>query len=288
MIFVLDLRSRDRGGAVTSGVLSMQDGPTGQLAVDRMRLAQRVIFLAHGYNVDRREGRTKLTNLATFLGDGPAVAIVAVLWPGDSMVPVISYPLEGSTADDSARALASFIRGRNAILPGTPISVVTHSLGARVGLETLKRLLGSAYGLQQVCLMAPALVDYTLARPADYRATTLACERVAVLSSRQDQTLRWAFPVGNLLGVFPLFRNNSIGLALGYHRPRSVPFSRETTPDNVHAEAIASDFRVGHGDYLPDFEKTRPPPAMSAHDTRTQLAAEFAAKVLRGVPSPDF
>jgi esterase/lipase superfamily enzyme len=195
----------------------MLNGPDGERACDRLRLARHVIFLAHGYNVNRSNGRSRLANLASFIDSSPETAVVATLWPGDSVIPVVNYPFEGKTADDSAKALARFIIERNALRPGTRVSVMTHSLGARVGMEALKRLLGKNYPLSQVCLMAPAVVDYSLARSKDYRETTTSCERVTVLSSKHDIVLKYAFPAGNFLGVFPLFSNSTIGLALGYH-----------------------------------------------------------------------
>lgn len=285
MTFVLDLRSRNIGGGVTSGVLRILNGPEGETALDQLRLASRVVFLAHGFNVNRSDGREKLSHLAEFI-DAPAdMAVVAVLWPGDSVIPVVTFPFEGKTANDSAAALARFILERNALRPGTSISVVTHSLGARVGMEAFKRLLGASYPLSQVCLMAPAVVDYALARPQDYLATTEACERVTVLSSVRDRVLQFAFPVGNLLEVFPLFRRTTLGLALGYHGPRSDPGSYEPVPQNVVAEAISPAWDVGHGDYLPDFSpRTWPSPA-TAKQERQWMAALFAADTVKGVTS---
>jgi hypothetical protein len=288
VIFVLDLRSRSVGGGVTAGVLSMWNGPEGERALDRLRLARRTVFLAHGYNVHRRAGRERLTNLASFLGDGDDTALVAILWPGDSIVPVLSYPLEGKTADDSAKALARFIVQRNALRPGTEISVVTHSLGARVGMETLQRLLGTRFRLSQVCLMAPAIVDYSLSRPRVYRSTTEACERVAVLSSERDRVLRFAFPVGNLLAVFPLLQHDSVGLALGYHGPRSEKSSDRPAPRQIYAESIPPTTGAHHGDYLPDFRRDAPPENPSAAQRRRASAASFAAAILRGDPTPHY
>src|SRR5271169_1507157 len=132
-VFILDLRSADVDGAVVPARLTLAT-PT----MDILQQCQEVVFLVHGFNVSRSDGAAELQNLAQLLpavGDG---AVVAVLWPGDSAIGPLSYPFETNKADDSAVELAKFI---NDNLPQRPsISLVAHSLGSRVVMQTVQQL----------------------------------------------------------------------------------------------------------------------------------------------------
>jgi pimeloyl-ACP methyl ester carboxylesterase len=173
-------------------------GPLG--AVDDLVREASVTFLLHGFNVNRQEGRDSLYRLAGRLAPVIGGAIVIVLWPGDHWAGPISYPFEGNDADASAAELVRFIE--RVVEPSTTLSFVSHSLGARVVMETLKRL-GDGYAIRQVCLMAPAIDDSSLADPEVYASSAESAQRVAVLASRKDSVLQLAYPIGDLLsGVF--------------------------------------------------------------------------------------
>jgi hypothetical protein len=247
MIFELDFRDRDTGGAVTAGVLTeVASGVSGPAALDLLRIEQAITILIHGFNVNRTDGRDKLHNLAMDLPSASSSAIVTLLWPGDHWVGPISYSFEGDDADDTAAMLVNFLE--DAQLPATvPISFVTHSLGARVALETMKALAG-AHDVRQVCLMAAAVDDDCLSDPNFYRHAVEAAGRVAVLHSREDEVLRFAYPLGDLLQAF-LFWRDSAGLALGYHGPR--PRGQDDfVPSTVIDFGIADQRGSDHGDYL--------------------------------------
>lgn len=158
--FVLDLRSAPRGGAVVPARLT-PPSPT----LDTLRRCTDIVFLVHGFNVDRADGTVELGAFGaqlTALGPGAAVA---VLWPGDSIIGPLSYPFETSKADDSAVELATFI-GDN--LPQRPrISFIGHSLGCRVVMETVRQLWIMNVPVAQVCLMAAAIDNDSLAIPGN-------------------------------------------------------------------------------------------------------------------------
>lgn len=247
MIFELDFRDRDTGGAVTAGVLTeLGSGVSGPAALDLLRIERAITILTHGFNVNRPDGRGKLLNLARDLPAVSNFAIVNLLWPGDHWVGPISYPFEGDDADDTAAMLVKFLQ--DAGLPATvPISFITHSLGARVALETMKALAGT-HDFRQVCLMAAAVDDDCLSDPNLYRHAVEAADRVAVLHSREDEVLRFAYPLGDLLEAF-LFWRDSPGLALGYHGPRpSGEYS--LVPSTVIDFGIPDQRGSDHGDYL--------------------------------------
>lgn len=279
MLFTLSFRERNIGGAVVPGQLTMENGVTGQSAEDHLAVAFRVVVVTHGFNVSFKKGRQSLEKLANFLNLGPDVAVVSVLWPGDHQLGVISYPAEGRDADDSATQLVRFLDRVTSKYSRPPISVVAHSLGCRLVLETSKQLIASNWTLEQVCLMAAAINDYSLAAEENYLDACKSSARVGILASRKDYVLRLAYPLGNAVEAF-LFTDQTLGKALGYHGPRVREKSGETIPDSVHTHVIQSKHKVGHGDYLPSWDEL---------PSREQRAASrFAKELLTGISSPTY
>ncbi len=275
MRYLLSFRE-DSAGAVTAGHLKvLPDGPEGRAADDLLTLETSVVFLTHGFNVDKEEGTKGLGNLAAFVDNGQA-AVVSVLWPGDHGLAALSYPVEGKDADDTADAFCKYIER---ILEGKPdLSFVTHSLGARVAMGTIKRLEGRGFSVREVCLMAPAIDDFSLASPNLYREQVVNAGRVVVLASREDEVLKYAYPAGDLLQAF-LFWDDVAGLALGYRGPRAYD-EDNAVPGEVLPVQIPETRNSNHGDYIPDFKpKTKPE---GCHQKNQRSAARFAAQVVRG------
>ena len=125
--------------------------------------------------------------------------------------------------------------------------------------------------------MAAAIDDDSLAGPAQYRPETTETDRIAVLSSRKDKVLKYAYPAGDLLQAF-LFWKDSADLALGFHGPRKHGRSESAVPSNVLDQRIAKSRRVGHGDYLPD----------QTPNLEQQSAADYADAVLSGDRDPRY
>ncbi len=271
MIYLLDFRGANTGGAVTPGVLVTRPGLG---TVHDLRAEAQVTFLLHGFNVNRAEGEAVLLRLAASLATVAADGVVAVLWPGDHWTRAVSYPFEGQDADDSAAALAVYITQVAVLRPGTRLQFVTHSLGARVALETVKRLAPGTYRVGQICLLAPAVDDFSVANPAQYRNEAGRAERAAVLASRADLVLKLAYPAGDLLQRFIFFRKEQAGLALGYHGPR--PKDANAVPVQVHHRQIPDNREAGHGDYLP---AVMPTPEQDS-------TIHFTNQVLGGEPRP--
>ena len=298
MIFVLDFRSSDEGSGLTAGVLKQLDNAgeevSGEFAADLLRQASHITFITHGYNVNRKDGREGLLNLASHLPSDDTKAIVAILWPGDkenNIWSTLSFPWQGSNADDTAKALVTFITQRRAIMPGTPLSFITHSLGARVGMEAIARMVGKLYPVEQVCLMAPAIVDSSLASSKEYRSATESCDRIAVLASRMDLVLGGAFPIGNLLEVFPLMGKESVGLALGWHGPVNKGRSnkKEKIPENVLHKQISWTRNAGHSDYIPDFSYGEYQNNGASSSQRNRRSAmSYAADVMSNRADPKY
>jgi len=273
MNYILDFRGADVGGSVVPGRIMRIDGiPLG--IEDDLRRESKITFLLHGFNVNRPDGRKSLLQLAGRLPSASDGAMVAVLWPGDHWVRATSYPLEGNDADDSAAELARFID--RVVKPGTELNFVSHSLGARVVMGAVNRLIGDRYPIRQICLMAAAIDDFSLANPDDYRLGVATAERVAVLASHEDLVLKLAYPVGDFLQAFFFFWKDEVGLALGYHGPRSS--NDDSIPEQVYHLQIPDERNSGHGDYIPS-----DPPSPNQRS-----AANFADEVLYGLDKPRY
>jgi hypothetical protein len=279
--FLLYLRDPNRnvGGPVTGGFLEHVPSRTyGTRAETLLAEHREVAFLIHGFNVSRDSGIQHLEAFADHLQDSRGQALVAVLWPGDSWAGASAYAFEGGQADDSGAAL---MRYAERTLPiSTRLNFAAHSLGTRVALEAISRLAPSAYRVDQVCLMAGGVNGFVFADKKRYALAARACERLAVLSSRGDTVLRYAYPAGNLLEAF-LFWQREVGLALGYGGSKNA--DAETVADT----RIPAARGANHGDYLPAFRRDEPVP--KGRSARNQLSAcHFADALLSGAPNPSY
>jgi predicted alpha/beta hydrolase family esterase len=274
MIYLLDFRESEVGGAIVPGRIVPEPGLGDEL---QLVAETRLIFLVHGYNVNRANGKQSLMRLAQRLSTVTSISgagLVAVLWPGDHWTRAVSYSFEGRDADDSAMELVRYVD--RVVTRNTALSFVSHSLGARVVMESVKGLKGKGYHIGQICLMAPAIDDSSLADPRVYQIASAVSDRTAVLASRQDKTLRYAYPAGDLLQAFVFFWKEEIDLALGYHGPRKS--GTHPVPAKVYAEQIPDVRKSDHGHYIP-----------AAPPTPNQLSAvQFASEVLQGTANPKY
>lgn len=272
MIYLVDFRVADVGGAVASRPIVSCESPDGDLGGE-----PRITFLVHGYNVSRPQGRESLLRLARALQPAVHGALAGVLWPGDHWARAASYPFEGRDADDAGRRLAEFLA--RDVRRGAELSFVAHSLGARVAMEAIRHLDPAAFPVRQVCLLAAAIDDFSVAAPRGYRPAVEKADRVAVLASRKDRVLRLAYPAGDLLQAFLFFWREESGLALGYHGPR--PRGAHAVPGRVRHEQIPDARESDHGDYLPGGAAT---PLKNAHNQAS--AVHYVRETLAAVPQP--
>ncbi len=293
---IYELSFRGSGGAVVPGQLSAFEAP-GHVTARSMELVnyEQVTFLIHGFNVKGEEGRASLSALAKSLPAAQEGAVVFVLWPGDSPVGPLSYPFtEGNQANDTAMELRRFIENHVAL--STKLNFVAHSLGCRVVLESIRNLhrkvrgKRDVYPVNQVCLLAGAVDDYSLSMPEAYKAAVERAERIVVLSSVEDNVLKLIYPLGDLVQSFIFFWKETFGLALGYHGPKKYTsvadyFAEEDeikvwpVPGNVTTVAIDEKYEVDHGDYLPSAD------AEPEQKRKQKAAASFVNIVIGGEES---
>lgn len=197
-----------------------------------------VLFATHGFNVNMAAGICALGRLEATLALPSTALFVGVLWPGDWWIPVINYPFEGETTIDCGTKLADFCNRR--LGAAASLSFASHSLGARVILEAIRRLSTKA---RSACIMAGAVNDDCLAE--EYSGSLDNCEMISVLASKHDMTLKCAFPIGDPIADLLHLDHKPFAAALGYAGP-PAPIGA-TRPPWQTPDAPPYD----HGDYLP-------------------------------------
>jgi hypothetical protein len=227
---------------------------------------KQVLFGVHGFNVSRDEGIRAFARLESKLQLSSSEVFVGVLWPGDSWLPVVNYPFEGSDTMDCGRRLARFCNAE--LRDAAGFSFMSHSLGARLVLEAVKHLGRKA---DSVCLTAAAINRDCLT--AAYAAAAANARRVSVLASREDWVLKVAFPIGDPIAVLLHDDHTPFQPALGFAGP--VPTGSVPQPWQIPDR---QDY--GHGDYLPPSN----PAGTGAQKQKTnwERAATFMAKAFRG------
>ncbi len=243
MTLFIDLRATPSGGICAAEATAWDAGTTAvspDTFRDRIR-GRDIILATHGFNVSRDDGITALSGWDQLCHLPPSALFIGVLWPGDSRyLPVLDYPIEGNEAISSGRLLARFL---NQHADGAAsISLVSHSLGARMVLETLSGLKNKA---RRLILMAGAIEDNCLTR--EYRTAAAKAEEIYVLASRKDWVLEFAFPAGNLIGEILMHGHPYCKTALG----RSGPAEPIPLPQRGGAWQIPDTWDYGHLDYLP-------------------------------------
>lgn len=224
---------------------------------------KRVCFIVHGFNVDRDHGYAGYGAMAQeLLGLGPVLnlppvsgadLVIPILWPGDWYLPAINYPFEMGDVRETGRRFGAFLRGPAA--QAESFAFVSHSLGARVVLETITQAVLSGPPPQATfelaILSAPAADQDELDNPR-YRAGVKVLERIMVVSSPDDEVLGFAYPAGNIIEAALWRGEKARARALGRHGPKALK------PDSPAREKLRW-FQIAegpkdpclHGDYFP-------------------------------------
>ena len=243
-MWFLNCRSEPVGGDVSP--VKITDGALTYLTYPEFLSDLRgrhVLIGIHGFNVHQAGAVDHLQEWNKLLELGESAMFLGALWPGDSAwLGAMEYGFAAKAAMQSGNALANFINDR---LGGVlSISFVSHSLGARVALQTIQGL-ASSFTIRRLVMMAPAVDDNCLTN--EFASAAKKVADISILASECDDVLKLAFPLGNpLSGIFsqghPYWH-----AALGRQGPSSYP-----TPNNLHAGwFLPNSWEVGHGDYLP-------------------------------------
>lgn len=205
----------------------------------------RVLFICHGFNTSRSRGMWSGEELGR--QDLNYECVVATLWPGDSHIGGAIYPAVLGEAKDAGNKLATFL-GRLDLR--AEIDFVTHSFGIRVALQAIRRVNAwqpdRRFG--QAVFMASA-ADETVLEWNEYKRGLEMFDRLLVLSSTEDKTLRDFYPPGDW--VEDAFHRSERGRhrALGRYGPVRAKDSKL----NPKLEHVEVDRRTehDHNNYMP-------------------------------------
>lgn len=265
MTYFIDLRADSAGGNPVSGIESVvvrtdaqpNPNPSRPFVPELIQAIQGrdVLLGTHGFNVNRANGISNLSHWTEWLNLGSNGFFAGVLWPGDSSwLPVLDYPLEGNEAIKSGELLAAYLDAN--FCGANSLSFVSHSLGARVVLQTVRNLSGNTR-INTITLMAAAVDDTCLVD--EYRDAASRMNKVSVLASGCDEVLKWAFPIGNPMAGIVTRGHPYWHGALGRFGPNppDQPISLWKTPN------LPDCWEFGHHSYINCQGPVSGPPAES-------------------------
>ena len=207
--------SREESTAVGKGVIVLS--PPGF----ELGPGDYVIFI-HGYNVSQAKARDAYARFRWWLNQFQTRARVLELhWPGNRQwgpVSALAYPGRIETAEECGEMLATWMANK----PRARFTIVAHSLGCRVALETVAELRRTGHLAQVLvlCLMAAAVPVRHVANRDLGPWVGESAPRWRILYSPGDQVLRWTFAPGQTLGWDAAF-----GLPVGLHGEPSAHWS---------------------------------------------------------------
>jgi len=256
MTYYLNFRTRTAGGPVNPNpqlyeTTSTSSAPGWSLIPPTLipsRVSGRnVLFATHGFNVTQPSGIVSLGLLDQYLKLSAPNLLIAVLWPGDSVIPVVDYPFEGNVAIDCGERLAEFCNSYCS--SAQSLSFASHSLGARLILQAIALLERKA---RCVCLAAGAVNRDCLT--AEYATAAQNAEKISVLASHEDYVLKVAYDIGDPFADLLHDDHTPFEIALGSEGPATPAPPQVSSPWQINDE---SDY--GHSDYLPPFAPNKWP-----------------------------
>jgi hypothetical protein len=206
-----------------------------------------VLIATHGFNVNRAAGIASLSNWEALLQFDASAIFIGLLWPGDSIwAHGLDYPEEPRVANDAAKIIAPFIDANFA--GAASVSFASHSLGARVILETISLL---KLPVRRAIIMAGAIDDNCL--NTEFATAAAKIGTISVLASKKDEVLAAAFPLGNIFaGIIAEghpWWHSALGRS-GPSNPRPANFEQPFE--------IPDSWNFGHGNYI-GLEAAPPP-----------------------------
>jgi hypothetical protein len=283
MTLFLNFRSSSRNGSFVAPrevlELANPDVALAFTVVSFAELSQRaigkdVLFATHGFNVDQEHGARCLARLEREIQPLGSELFIGLLWPGDWWIPAINYPFAGSPAMSAGRELARICD--TWFKDAASLTYASHSLGARVILESAQRAARSA---RTVCLTAAAVNRDCLL--TEYGTAERRSEGVSNLASERDHVLKLAYPVGDLLADILHPDHSLFTPALGYRGPP------RPIPANARPAQIPKALDYDHGDYLPPGDVVPPAPTPpGGNPPKYRNVAAFIANAFRRQSQP--
>ncbi len=252
---------------------------------------QHVCFVIHGFNVSARDGfrsggaiAQECERLGTMgLAMTGADVVVTVLWPGDGLLGwnwFTAWPHGLATSANFCDFLLS------SAFKADEVSFITHSLGARIAFQTIDATLAAKNAAPRfrysTAVLLAAAVDAS-ALDEEFAPAVAALERVVVLSSKQDKTLKTWFTIGDTAEsvLINTYTGDGSGNALG----RFGPKFKDGSPAIAKTEwyQIDSDWKQDHGDYMPTLSDPQPNMTNGWSDRRGNVA-QFYVDVFNPAP----
>jgi hypothetical protein len=240
----LDVRVSPGGGplAKTVAINQWNDPSYCSLPLDQLQRdiqSKHLLIATHGFNVNRQQGIDSLSNWEGLLQLLQPSVFVGLIWPGDSVwLHGLAYPAEPKVANETGKLIAPFIDANFNM--AASISFASHSLGARVVLETISAM---TLKVRTCTLMAGAIDDNCLTE--EFKATAGNIKEISLLASKKDEVLSAAFPIGNIFAGIIAAGHPWWHAAIGRSGPKS-PW-----PTNLEAPfMIPDDWEYGHHNYL--------------------------------------
>lgn len=243
----LSTRAHSVGGPVAPVKILDADRPgyVGDLTQELLNAihGRDVFFGTHGYEVNQADGIASLSNWFNNLQIGSAVPI-GILWPGDCIIPIfVDYIVEGRDALSSGKLLGAFLNSN--FTGAVSVSFASHSLGARVVLQTIAGL-AHTFHVRRTLLMAGAIDDNCLTD--EYSSAANKVDQISILASTRDDVLAFAYPLGNPLQGIIDTGHPYYHAALG----RTGPAQPYPAPPRLRPNwQIPVKCDYGHHDYLP-------------------------------------
>jgi len=265
MTYFIDLRADSVGGNPVASIDAVvvrsekqpNPNPSSPLTPAMLEAIQGrdVLLGTHGFHVNRGDGIGNLSHWAEWLATAPNRVFLGVLWPGDSKwIPFLDYPVEGNEAIRSGQLLAAYLAVN--FSGASSVSFASHSLGARVVLETIRRL-PSSIRVNALVLMAAAIDDTCLS--SEYQDAAVRVGKISVLASQCDEVLKWAFPIGNPLSGILTRGDPYWHAALG----RTGPTPPDQPGNLAKTPILPNTWEFGHFSYINSSGSVTGPPLES-------------------------
>jgi pimeloyl-ACP methyl ester carboxylesterase len=252
-IYRYDLSVREQGICRGGPVVAIH----GDVEVLATSLCRHILLFIHGFNDTACEANEAYEAALKYylpdLGTSPARpdALVCFQWPGDiavgpfKVMDAFGYPWDIKQAIESADKLATYLaylctaKGAN-----FKISVVAHSMGCRLILEALKRMIPTvAASFEIIGLMAAAVpVDLVSASSFVYGGASLAGtdrfpRKTMKFYSYIDPVLALAFPAGQSMAFATRIEPGLFLEAVGsLGNPSDFGIADQRSTNNLHGQ----------------------------------------------------